>query len=223
MLKNKKTYYQLILDKSGSMNASIKSTISAFNEQIEMIMALSEKHADQEFFVSLTTFNHERSVDVDREHPSNVRKLCRRRSLFSDNYSVLYQPTGMTALYDAIGSSIVHLQNSIGEEIKNDLATVVVVIITDGYENSSRVYSYDQISEMIKELESTENWVFTYLSETPDAVEYAASMNIKRSNAVMTNMTNLHEDFDDLMDSLDHYAVKKSQSKKEWLLKSRRK
>ena len=60
--------------------------------------------------------------------------------------------------------------------------------------------------------------MFTYLSETPDAVEYAASMNIKRSNAVKTDITNLHEDFDDLMSSLDHYAVKKSQSKKECYL-----
>ena len=61
------------------------------------------------------------------------------------------------------------------------------------------------------------------MSETPDAVDYAASMNIKRSNAVMTNMSNIHEDFDDLMYSLDDYAVKKSQSKKEWLFNSRRK
>ena len=223
MLKNKKTYYQLILDKSGSMNACLKSTISAFNEQLDMIMTLSEKHTDQDFFVSLTTFNQEVNVDVDRELPSKVKKLSRRRNLFGDNDSIVYKPTGMTALYDAIGASIVQLQNTVGEEIENDLATVVVVIITDGYENSSRVYSYTQISDIIKELESTENWVFTYLSETPDAVDYAASMNIKRSNAVVTDMTNLHEDFDDLLASLDDYAAKKSQSKKEWLFKSRRK
>ena len=43
-------------------------------------------------------------------------------------------------------------------------------------------------------------------------------MNIKRSNAVMTNMSNIHEDFHDLMYSLDDYAAKKSQSKKECLL-----
>ena len=223
MLKNKKTYYQLILDKSGSMNACLNSTVSAFNEQLDMIMALSEKHADQDFFISLTTFNQEAKIDIDREVPRKVKKLCKRRILFDDNDSIVYEPTGMTALYDAIGASIVRLQNTVGEEIKNDLATVVVVIITDGYENSSRVYSYAQISGMIKELESTESWVFTYLSETPDAVEYAASMNIKRSNAIKTDITNLHEDFDDLMSSLDHYAVKKSQSKKEWLFDSRRK
>ena len=74
MLKNKKTYYQLILDKSGSMNACLNSTVSAFNEQIDMIMALSEKHADQDFFISLTTFNQEVSVDVDREHPTKLKK-----------------------------------------------------------------------------------------------------------------------------------------------------
>ena len=221
MLKNKKTYYQIILDKSESMNACLNSTISAYNEQLEMIMALSEKHTDQDFFISLTTFNHDVNIHIDREQPSMVKKLCINKSLLRE--CIEFKPTGTTALYDAIGTSIVQLQNTVGEEIENDLATVVVVIITDGYENSSRVYSYAQISEMIKELESTDSWVFTYLSETPDAVEYAVSMNIKRSNAVMTNMSNIHEDFDDLMFSLDDYAVKKSQSKKGWLLKSRRK
>ena len=224
MLKNKKTYYQLILDKSASMIGCLNSTISAFNEQLDMIIALSEKHADQDFFFSLTTFNQNVSIDVDREHPNKVQKLCRTRKLINRNDSVcVYEPSGATALFDAIGTSIIHLQKTIGEEIENDLATVVVVIITDGHENSSRFYSYSQICELIKELESTENWVFTYLSETPDAVDYATSLNIKRSNAVKTNLTNLHEDFDDLMFSLDDYAVKKSQSKKEWLLNSRRK
>ena len=81
MLKNKKTYYQLILDKSGSMNACLNSTVSAFNEQLDMIIALSEKHADQDFFISLTTFNQEVKIDIDREVPRKVKKLCKRRIL----------------------------------------------------------------------------------------------------------------------------------------------
>ena len=44
------------------MNACLNSTVSAFNEQLDMIIALSEKHADQDFFISLTTFNQEEKL-----------------------------------------------------------------------------------------------------------------------------------------------------------------
>ena len=44
MLKNKKTYYQLILDKSGSMHDCVNTTINGFNEQMQMIRSLKKKY-----------------------------------------------------------------------------------------------------------------------------------------------------------------------------------
>ena len=45
-IKNKKTYYQIILDKSGSMTDCIDSTINGFNEQMQMIKSLQYKFPD---------------------------------------------------------------------------------------------------------------------------------------------------------------------------------
>tara|TARA_B100000683_G_scaffold107984_1_gene106315 strand:+ start:212 stop:400 length:189 start_codon:yes stop_codon:yes gene_type:complete len=48
MPKNKKTYYQLILDKSGSMSDCVQSTINGFNEQMQMIRSMKKKFPEQE-------------------------------------------------------------------------------------------------------------------------------------------------------------------------------
>ena len=65
-VKNKKTYYQLILDKSGSMQDSVDTTVSGFNEQMQMIKTLKKKFPEQEFLVSLTTFNQDVSFDIEQ-------------------------------------------------------------------------------------------------------------------------------------------------------------
>ena len=49
MKKNKKTYYLLILDKSGSMGSIIPQTVAGFNEQVQMIRKLKPKYPAQIF------------------------------------------------------------------------------------------------------------------------------------------------------------------------------
>jgi hypothetical protein len=173
-VKNKKTYYQIILDKSGSMCDCIESTVNGFNEQMQMIKSLQKKFSEQEFLVSLTTFNQDVDFDVEFTSPSELKSMTwgnRKKSWYKKFYKdVFYFPNGMTALYDAIGKSVQNIQKITKDEIAKDEATVVVVIITDGHENSSTKFTYEQIQSMIKELEKSENWTFSYLSNTPDAI-----------------------------------------------------
>jgi hypothetical protein len=56
-----------------------------------------------------------------------------------------YQPGGTTPLYDTMGETLTQLEKVATE---NDL--VLVTIITDGYENSSREYDSEKINELIK-------------------------------------------------------------------------
>ena len=179
-MKNKKTYYQIILDKSGSMYDCILTTVQGFNEQIQMIKKTSEKFAEQELLVSLTTFNHEIDFDIELEKPINVHEMTSEFEKHEYGNKIGYYPSGTTSLYDAIGLSVRKIQQVAKEEIERDEASVVVVIITDGHENSSSEFTYNQIQHMIKNLENSGNWTFSYLSNTPDAVNYAQSMNIKR-------------------------------------------
>jgi hypothetical protein len=80
--------------------------------------------------------------------------------------SVNYAPAGMTALLDAVGKTVTEFEASTtlaeGER-------VLVVVQTDGHENSSREYRSDQIAEMIRTREATGTWAFIYLGAGVDA------------------------------------------------------
>jgi hypothetical protein len=66
-----------------------------------------------------------------------------------------YCPSGMTALYDAIGMTL--------DPIKEE-EHVCVMIVTDGVENSSRKFKQKEVFDMIKDLEADKKWKFAYLS-----------------------------------------------------------
>ena len=74
-VKNKKTYYQIILDKSGSMQNCINSTVNGFNEQMQMIKSLQNKFPDQKVLVSLTTFNQDVDFDVECSRPFELKEM----------------------------------------------------------------------------------------------------------------------------------------------------
>jgi len=218
-VRNKKTYYQIILDKSGSMSDCIESTVNGFNEQMQMIKSLHAKFPEQEVLVSLTTFNQDVDFDIECESPSELKEMnSEHQSSFRFKKStdcVVYLPNGMTALYDAIGKSVNKIQDIAKKEIEKDEATVVVVIITDGHENSSTEFRYEQIQSMIKELEKSENWTFSYLSNTLNAVDNATRMNIKRENAIRYSKSDMMGTYSDISSSLDSYLEKKMRNIKE--------
>ena len=216
MLKNKKTYYQLILDRSGSMGSCAEEAVSGFNEQVQQIKLLQEKYPEQEFLVSLTTFNHSISMDIDRQRAAEIKELYVSfiESHVSNKDAIAYVPDGMTALYDAIGQSVNHLENVIGEEVARDEATAVVVIITDGWENSSREYSYKEVQRLIGRLEKTNDWTFSYLGATPDAVNIAVNLNIMPYNAMCFNKKTFKKTYQNLNANLDDYARDKQAYRK---------
>ena len=131
-MKNKKTIYHFIIDKSGSMSGMEQQAVSGFNTQLATLQELKQTYPEQEFKVSLTYFNHHvqdiiLNGSVDQILPMDPRT---------------FDPGGSTALLDAIGKSIYQLKSDFETELKKDEATVVMVIITDGAENASRLYTY---------------------------------------------------------------------------------
>jgi hypothetical protein len=101
------------------------------------------------------------------------------------------------------------MQKTIGQDVENDEASAVVVIVTDGYENASQSYTHNQISSMIGELELTGKWTFSYLGATLDAVQIAESLNIKKDNAMHFNMNDISQLYNNLTFSLNAYITDK--------------
>jgi len=202
-MTNKRTYYHLLLDRSGSMNSCIEQTVDGVNQQIRRIKEVAEKFPEQQLITSLTLFNHLITPVWTRLSSCQLREIT-----FSD-----YKPDGLTALLDAIGTTIADLQSSVSHELESDEATIIVVIITDGYENASKIYSHDQISSIIGDLEHTGKWTFSYIGATLDAVEIAVSLNIKVNNAMSFIAEDYFKIYHKLDKSLNSYLNEKQSGK----------
>jgi len=197
---NNRTYYHIIVDQSGSMADCIPATLSTLNEQIDTIKSLAKKFPEQEVLTGITFFN----TEMDQIYFCDpVEKLNR---ISSEHYS----PNGMTALLDAVGQTILALNGKVEREIKKNEASVVVIIITDGYENSSKHFNHSKIKSMIGELESTKLWSFSYYGADMDDISDATKMGIHRDNSVMLKKSAMEDFAHELSEKMEHYVANKS-------------
>ena len=133
----KKTLVVFILDESGSMEAYKKDTIEGFNEYIETLQS-----DDKPTIMKLITFSTRNTkVLVDAKDVMEVRGITR------DSYI----PSGGTPLLDAIARGILDTDDYI--EWSEEEVNIMFTIMTDGLENSSRIFSASQVSDMINERE----------------------------------------------------------------------
>jgi len=196
---NKRTYY-IIVDQSGSMADCIPATLSTVNEQLDTIKSLAKKFPEQEVLTGITFFN----TEMDQLYFCDpVEKLHR---VSTEDYS----PNGMTALLDTVGQTILALNGKVEREIKNNEASVVVIIITDGYENSSKHFNHGKIKSMIGELESTKLWSFSYYGADMNDISDATKMGIRRENSAMLRKSAMQEFSLELSEKMEQYVMSKS-------------
>ena len=200
-MKNKTTIYHLILDRSSSMSDCRTETIAGFNTQLNTIKELQDTYSNQKFLVSLTIFNHQVN------HLINNKLINKIKSLNLETY----HPRGTTALLDAIGESINIIDNKFAKQIEAKQVSVVVVVLTDGYENASVNYGYQNISSLIKEKEYSDQWTFSFIGADINAMHAARNLNIREENIISFNKKNMSYIMNEVNASMRDYAHKKSQ------------
>lgn len=169
-MKENLTELVFIVDRSGSMGGLETDTIGGFNATLD-----AHRSAEGEAVVSTVLFDNEMLVLHDREPIAEVAPLTDRD----------YRVRGCTALLDAVGGVIKHIgrvQGYLPEEYRP--ARTIVVITTDGYENASRKYTYDQVKRMVEQ-KKEQGWEFLFLGADIDAVGEAARIGISQDRAVM--------------------------------------
>ena len=157
-----------ILDRSGSMSGLENDTIGGFNGFVK-----KQAEAGQ---TSLSTV------------------------LFDDRYEILhngidagkavltgeeYFTRGSTALLDAVGRTI----NDVGKrlnEMPEDLrpGKVIFVITTDGLENSSREFGYDEVKRMITHQSEKYGWEFVFMGANIDAAKEGGKIGISADRSL---------------------------------------
>lgn len=157
------TFVTLVLDKSGSMNAIREDTIGGFNSYIAGLKK-DKKDRGEEYLFTLLMFD---SNSVDIVH----------RAISIDDVPELtdktYVPGASTPLIDAACKAIKATEEKAGTATK-----VIVVIQTDGQENSSLEFKHADLVEMIKK-KTAEGWDFVYLGAGIDAFQMAGSLGIR--------------------------------------------
>lgn len=155
----------VVLDETGSMMSVKAATVSSYNEYLSNLQA--DKNNDGARF-ALTRFNTARTVT---EGPVDLAQAPRLTD-------ATYQPAAMTDLYDAIGKTITRL------DADAPSGPVIVVILTDGEENSSKEFTRDTIKTLINEREATKRWSFIFLGAGQDAWVTGGAFGIQKGNAM---------------------------------------
>ena len=156
-----KTEILCVIDESSSMARMASKAIEGFNTFL-----LEQQELPGQARISLVKF------------ASTVKPVYSGRPLMAAPMldPASYSPRGNTAMYDGIGWTLDNEGQRIAEQLWAD--KVVVCILTDGEENSSREYRQDQIKSMIDHAQAN-GWVFVFLAANIDAKATAAGMGIK--------------------------------------------
>lgn len=155
----------LVVDASGSMRATKAETVKAVQDLIDEHRTLTDKKVRVQIFTFDSTVNE----------LIPLTKLKEYNSFFAD----LYEPLGLTALYDGIGKAIT---TNIDDK---SYAKTSLVILTDGAENSSQEFTKATVAKLITEVQDDLGWDVTYLgAKMANFEEYTTSLGFKSGKSV---------------------------------------
>ena len=159
-----------ILDRSGSMAGLETDTIGGFNAMLE-----KQRREEGNAYLSAVLFSNDSTVLYDRADIKRVEPMTERQ----------YFVGGCTALLDAIGGAVHHIGNIHKYAREEDRPhKTVFVIITDGMENASRRYTYDEVRRMVELQREKYGWEFLFLGANMDAISAARRFGIREDRAV---------------------------------------
>lgn len=162
MTDSNKTLIIGILDRSGSMRPLREDMEGGFDHFIE-----EQKKVPGECLVSLYQFDDRYDTVYEVKPIAEVPPMS-------------LVPRGNTALFDAVGKTIVTVGEQLGAlpEDKRPGA-VIVMIVTDGQENASGEYTLERVRELVKTQTEAFKWRFIYLGSDMSTLKDAQALEIK--------------------------------------------
>lgn len=163
------TEIAFLLDRSGSMTPHAEAAVAGFNEFLR-----EQQEIEGLARITLVLFDDRCEVPCDNLPVSEVTCLDQET----------YAPRGTTALLDAIGKTIRSFKKRIRDLPKQQRPDqVIFAIFTDGLENASGKYDWQDIADRIRRRQEKDGWEFLFLAAGQDAIATAAQMSIHANNA----------------------------------------
>lgn len=162
-MKDKLIHVCFVIDSSGSMAGSEKDVVGGFRKTIEEQKAVK----DGECIVSLYEF------------ASGVKQVYLGKKL-DEVKDLDYFVGGMTRLYDGIGTAVDDVGKWLANMDESERPSKnLIVIITDGGENSSTEYNLKDVKDRINEQTNKYSWDFIYLGNDLSDAKDANDIGIK--------------------------------------------
>ena len=159
--ENRLTEIVFVLDRSGSMSRLVDDTIGGFNS----VLAREQKK-EGEAYITTMLFDHDFEILHDHLDIRKVKPITQNE----------YYPGGCTALYDAVGMTINKMDGIVRNE---EGCQVLMVIITDGLENSSHEFEGRQIREMVNKRQD-QGWEFLFLGANIDSFAVGEGLGFRK-------------------------------------------
>lgn len=186
-----KTLIAAVLDRSGSMSYLRSATEEGFDAFIA-----EQRTQPGDCVVTLAQFDTEYEV-VYKDKP------------ITDVPALSLVPRGGTALWDAIGKTIVTVGEALAKLPEDERpASVIFCILTDGQENASSEFTdLGVIKEMITEQTEKYSWLFKFFGADVSAIPTAVSMGIDPNHAIQYSGTNVRDSFSSASTSTLNYRL----------------
>ncbi len=143
----------LIVDRSGSMGPCHSATVEGINRFVR-----DQRDKAPDDLLTVLQFD-----DLVETVISSIP--LRSAGTFTLEH---FKPRGMTALLDALGQTLSDINPQRGSK-------GIICIVTDGEENSSRMYSRERVTQLTRDLESR-GWTFIYLGANQDSFKIGNSL-----------------------------------------------
>ncbi len=172
-MKSNLTEIIFIVDRSGSMESIRKDMIGGFNSFIK-----EQLKVPTDCKVSFYQFD---TQDPKVETVYEQRNL----SVVPELTMETFVPRGGTPLLDAVATVVKKVEQRHAEtEDYSRPSKVLVVVITDGEENSSVEWNGAQVKQIIESKEENDQWEFVYLGANQDAWAVGGNLGFKASSTL---------------------------------------
>ena len=169
-MKANHTELVFILDRSGSMAGLESDVIGGYNA-----MLAKQKQEPGTATVTTVLFDNQCELLHDRIDLAGIAPITPRE----------YSVRGCTALLDAMGMTIQKIINVQRHTIpKQQAGRVLFVISTDGMENASRKYTFEEVRALVERQQQKYGWEFLFLGANIDAIATAGRFGIAPNRAV---------------------------------------
>ena len=174
MSKKHHLHYVLVADSSGSMADQINEVRDELNIQIEKMRRESDTDTHPCTFTMRTFDSAVKNVHVNIPI-EDVPKITTHD----------YDAGGMTALFDAIGSTIESVGELLGNRIDGEKESLAMIIFSDGGENASRTYNCHKIKTLLDKYQNRPGFNIAFVGCDPASFQDMDQVGFSSENRMM--------------------------------------